>query len=109
MSCFHVNDNSTAVPRNQDGFDKLHKIRPILDFCREKFFTVYQPEREVAIDETMVPWTWRLSFKMYDPIKPEKYGVKLFQLCESSTGYNFAIFMYMPGKMINYNRIQDKP
>ena len=97
MSALHVNDNTTAVPRGRDGFDRLHKVRPLIDHCSDKFGSVYKPERCLAIDETMVPWTGRLSFKQYIPIKPEKYGIKLFQVCESTTGYS-CIFQVYAGK-----------
>ena len=34
LRCFHSNDNSTAVPRNQPGYDRLHKIRPLIERLR---------------------------------------------------------------------------
>ena len=46
------------------------------------------------IDEYLSLWKGRLSFRIYIPTKRERYGVKLFMLCESNTGYlsNFIIY-----------------
>ena len=35
----------------------------------------------------MVPWKGRLSFRQYLPNKPDKFGIKLYQLSESKSGY----------------------
>jgi len=33
----HFNDNSTAVPRGQPGYDRAHKVRPVIECFREMF------------------------------------------------------------------------
>ena len=33
----HFYDNSTAVPKGQPGYDRAHKVRPIIECCREMF------------------------------------------------------------------------
>lgn len=42
----------------------------------------------------MVPWKGRLAFKQYIPNKPDRFGMKLFVLSESESGYveNFAVY-----------------
>ena len=39
------------------------------------------------IGEGMVPWNGLLSFRQYLPNKPDKFGMKLYILCDSTTGY----------------------
>ncbi|XP_069182972.1 piggyBac transposable element-derived protein 4-like [Procambarus clarkii] len=39
-------------------------------------------------------WRGRLSFKVYNPIKPEKYGVKQYMLVESISGYIYDFEVY---------------
>jgi len=46
-----------------------------------------------VIDESMVPFRGRLSFRQYVPGKAHKYGVKLFKLCDPS-GYTYDIIIY---------------
>lgn len=47
----------------------------------------------VCIDETMVPFRGRLSFKQYIPGKRHKYSVKIFKLCLNK-GYTFNLKIY---------------
>jgi hypothetical protein len=44
-------------------------------------------EQHIAIDEGIVPWKGRLSFRQYLPNKPDRFGIKLYQLSESKSGY----------------------
>uniref|UniRef100_A0A1I8H3C2 DDE_Tnp_1_7 domain-containing protein n=1 Tax=Macrostomum lignano TaxID=282301 RepID=A0A1I8H3C2_9PLAT len=79
--------------REFDINDPLCKVRPFLDLisriCRE----TYRPEQDVAIDETLILYKGRLLLKQYIPSKKAKYGIKLYCLTESTTGYlwNFLL------------------
>ena len=35
----------------------------------------------------MVAWKGPLSFRVFNPDKPDKFGIKVFELCDSSTAY----------------------
>jgi hypothetical protein len=50
--------------------------------------------QETSLDETIIPWRGRLSFKTYNPAKIIKYGILVRMVCESKTGYicNFEIY-----------------
>jgi hypothetical protein len=102
LKFFHLNDNSTAIPRGQDGHDKLHKVRPLMEHLQRKFGDVYTPKQDVSIDETMVPWTGRLGWKQYIPMKPVKYGMKLYQLCEAGSGFvhSFKVYTGKEGNIV---------
>ena len=84
---FSNNDNKNS---NQD---RLFKLKPPLDLLRAKFSSVYIPGSVVTIDETMVPWQGRLSFKQYIPGKVHKYGVKIYKLA-AANGYNWNFMVY---------------
>lgn len=81
LRCLHLNDNTTAVPRNQPGYDRLHKIRPMIDCLRETWRTIYHPPKEQSIDEAMVGFKGRNSMKQYMPMKPTKRGYKVWCRC----------------------------
>ena len=87
MSFLHLNDNDNTVPRGQDGYDPIFKLRPMYEHFRTQFDELYYPGENIAIDEGMVAWRGHLSFRVYMPDKPDKFGVKLFMLCDSSNGY----------------------
>ncbi|GBP66764.1 PiggyBac transposable element-derived protein 4 [Eumeta japonica] len=73
---FSENDDSST--------SRLHKIQPILDRFNNIMADLYYPEADLSIDESMVLWRGRLVFRQYIKNKKHKYGVKLYELCESS-------------------------
>jgi len=69
--------------------DRLYKVRPLLDYLFEKFQSVYGIQQDVSVDESLLLWKGRLVFKQYLPLKRSRFSIKLFKLCESSTGYTY--------------------
>jgi hypothetical protein len=67
---FHMNDTSGNPRRGQQGHDKLCHIRPVLDAILKTCMDNYLPHKEQSIDEGMVAFKGRLSFKQYLPAKP---------------------------------------
>ncbi|XP_069185477.1 piggyBac transposable element-derived protein 4 isoform X1 [Procambarus clarkii] len=84
--------NTNAVPVNNR--DKLIKVRPVMDYLKERFAQVYIPNKELCLDEGTMAWRGRLLFKVYNPNKPNKYGVKLYMLAESVSGYIYDFDVY---------------
>ena len=79
----HLQDNESR-PQTPD---KLWKMRWFVEYLAERFRTIYTPKTAVSIDESMVKFKGRLSFRQYLPAKPIKWGIKIWALCEPSTGY----------------------
>ena len=88
----HFNNNETQVPADQPGFDKLHKIRPIINRLQEKFLLV-PIEESLSVDEQICATKLRHHLKQYMANKPHKWGFKLFFLCGVS-GYAYAFEVY---------------
>jgi len=55
----------------------------------------YSMEPDVSIDESLLLWKGRLLFKQYLPLKRSRFGIKLYKLCESSTGYVHRFYVYV--------------
>ena len=87
LRCLHLNDNTIAVPKGQPGFDKLHKLHPIIDIIRDNSLKLNKPGRQLSIDEAMVGFKGRSSLKQYMPNKPTKWGYKIWCICDAKTGY----------------------
>ncbi|XP_054747936.1 piggyBac transposable element-derived protein 4-like [Anastrepha obliqua] len=51
------------------------------------------PGENIVIDETLIPWRGRLSFRQYIPNKAHPYGKKLFKLC-ATEGFTWALKIY---------------
>ena len=94
QSCLHLNDNTAARKRGEPGYDKVHKIRPVMESIRENCQRCYSLHREVSVDEAMVGIKGRSSMKQYCPMKPTKRGYKVWALSDAHTGYmyNFAVY-----------------
>ena len=82
-------------PEAEEQNDTLRKLRFTINYLIERFKGNYIPEENIAIDEYLSLRKGRLSFCIYIPTKRERYGVKLFMLCESNAGYlsNFIIYI----------------
>jgi uncharacterized protein YxeA len=94
LKFFHLNDNDTAAPRDHPDYDRLHKLRPLIDHMYEKFQTVYAPGQHMSLDEAMVLWKGQLSFKQFIHTKRTRFGIKVFQLCEDN-GYTYRFRIYI--------------
>ncbi|XP_065891659.1 piggyBac transposable element-derived protein 4-like [Dysidea avara] len=67
----HLADNQL-----DDKTDKLFKVRPFLDLVTAQFSAQYTLHQPVTIDEVMIPYKGRLTFKQYMKNKPAKWGIK---------------------------------
>eukprot|EP00117_Sycon_ciliatum_P013188 scpid78025/ scgid4574/ PiggyBac transposable element-derived protein 4 len=78
----------------EDRSDKLHKVRYLCDHICTTSCQLFQPSRNIAIDERMVKTKARFSYKQCIRNKPVKFGVKVFALCDSDSSYlcNFKIY-----------------
>ena len=88
---FHCNNND-ARPNPCD--DRIYKVRPVYDLLVQKFREVYTPGEHLALDEGMLKWRGRLVFRVYNPPKPDKYGMKAYIVCESNSGYVYGYSLY---------------
>jgi hypothetical protein len=58
------------------------------------FSDVYSPDKDLSFDEATCAWKGWLRFRVYDPIKPNKFGIKLYQVCEAKSGYCLGFDLY---------------
>jgi len=93
LSHLHFNDNSLQPKRGAKDYDKLYKIRPLLNCLSETFKKAYRPHQNLAVDESMVKFKGRSSMKQYMQNKPIKHGFKIWMLCDQS-GYNLKFEIY---------------
>ena len=74
--------------------DPLKKIKPLHNYIKRKCFKLYQPLREVSIDERMVKNKGRHRFGQYMKSKPIKWGFKYWVLADP-TGYSVDFDLYL--------------
>lgn len=90
----HLNDNSKMPSSGQPNYDRLYKVRPLLESVRKNNQKAYTPTREVSVDEAMVLFKGRSSIKQYMPMKPTKRGYKVWCLCDSANRYLYDFDVY---------------
>lgn len=102
----HVSDRENEIEdKNDPNYDKLQKVRPLMDILDAKFWNSYDPQQHLAVDEAMIPYKGRIGLKQYMKAKPHKWGIKVFVLANSTNGY-ISRYQIYTGK--NYENLQDK-
>ena len=91
---FHFCNNSTLERRGQQGYDRLGKVRPVLNAIKASIMDNYQPSRDIVVDEAMIPFQGQSFHKQYLPNKPVKRGIKVWCLADSTNGYvqNYDVY-----------------
>lgn len=85
----HVVDNDQI-----DKSDRLAKIRPLLDKLND-LFMIYAPiEKDLSIDESMIPYFGRHGCKQFIRNKPVRFGYKAWVLA-TKLGYCIHTDIYM--------------
>nr|XP_022911139.1 piggyBac transposable element-derived protein 4-like [Onthophagus taurus] len=86
-------DINTRHARRQE--DKLAPIREIFERFNHNCKQVYTVSEYCTLDEQLVPFRGRCSFRMYIPSKPAKYGLKIFTLVDARTWYILKSEVYV--------------
>lgn len=89
LRVLHFVPNTTA-----HIMDPLYKIRPVLTSLTKAFGRVFTPHKDLCVDESLMLWKGRLSFKQYIPSKRNRFGVKFFILCDVATGFVQDLIVY---------------
>ena len=64
------------MPRGEAGYDRLHKLQPVIDALNSRLKEVYNPSSVMAVDECMIPFKDRSSMTPHMPMKPVRRGYK---------------------------------
>lgn len=92
MKFLHFENSDDFDPQNHPN-PKLRKIYSIYAMLMQKFKAVYIPNQEISIDESLIAHKGLLGFKQYT-IPKKRFGIKLFNLCESESGYIWNSLIY---------------
>lgn len=84
----HFTDNNVTSDH------PLKKLKSVIDHLKAKFATIIDPAEKLCIDESLLLWKGRLSFKQYLPLKRHRFGIKLFELVDCETGIILDFIIY---------------
>ncbi|XP_071056453.1 piggyBac transposable element-derived protein 4-like [Onthophagus taurus] len=92
LACLRFDDSNTRQQRRKDN-----AAAPI-SWCFEKLVSNFQDNyilgEYVCVDEMLVGFRGRCSFKMYIPNKPNKYGIKVMILTDARNNYCYNAYIY---------------
>ena len=86
----HISDDTA----NQQGHDPLAKLRDFVDMIDQNFLFAHRPSQSLSFDEACCPLKGQLCLWVYNPMKPNRFHVKLFQISESQSGYILGYDVY---------------
>ena len=110
LSYFHLANNDNYIPRGQEGHDPLYKLGTAFKDITTSFQTLWNPGQEIAIDEGLVPFKGKVKFKVYNPAKPSKYGIKSYELCDGINAFclQYAIYSGASGEAVSkFGKVYD--
>ena len=90
LSMLHIVDPTAEI----DKTDKLRKVRPLINKFKSRCRELYQPDQNVAVDERLVKSKHRSGIRQYIKNKPVKFGIKLWVVAESKSGYTWDFNVY---------------
>nr|CAI5841656.1 unnamed protein product [Callosobruchus analis] len=88
LRMWHFSNNEECPPA-----ERLHRIQPVIDIINENIKVCMVPGENICIDESMVPFRRRISFRQYVKEKRHKLGFKVFKLCLKG-GYTYHMKVY---------------
>lgn len=75
--------------------NKMFKLGPVLQLICNRLSSVFHPGKFLSLDESLVKWKGRLSFRQYIPSKRSRFGIKLYVLCDAVSGYIHKFSVYI--------------
>ena len=75
--------------------DKLAPIRELFNEINTLLLRYYTPSEYLTVDEQLVPFKGRCPFRQYIPSKPDKYGMKIFWICDAKSFYPLKAKPYL--------------
>ncbi|XP_035739245.1 piggyBac transposable element-derived protein 4-like [Vespa mandarinia] len=82
------------VENNLKSSDRLQKISSVSSRLKKSFKNSFHPFQNLCIDESLLLYKGRLSFKQYIPAKRSRFDIKTYVLCNCKTGYVLDTIVY---------------
>ena len=80
--------SKSAFFSSKDKKDGKIVVNPKIFVALEKMFNkAFMPGENLSLDESICAFKGRILNRVYEPMKPDKFGIKLYTICDSSTSY----------------------
>ena len=95
MSFLHCCDSSDYLERGQPGYNPWKKIGKVFAILQERFRAIWTPWHQISIDKGTIPFKGNIHFKVFNPTKLDKYGIKTYKVCDSTNSYCLVFDLYV--------------
>jgi len=68
-SALHFNNNDSMLSSNDPNYDRLHKLRPLIDYLNNRFSSIHC-KQDLSLDEQLCATKAQSYMKQYLPDKP---------------------------------------
>ncbi|XP_061190027.1 piggyBac transposable element-derived protein 4-like [Saccostrea echinata] len=86
-------------PADINKAEKLTRVQSLVDHVKEKSKELYQPHREIAVDERMDSSKHKFSgSRQFINDKPIRFGIKLWVVACNMSVYTYDFFVYLGKK-----------
>ncbi|KAJ8319584.1 hypothetical protein KUTeg_002867 [Tegillarca granosa] len=91
-----------------DKDEKLTRIQPLIDHIQTTSQLYFHPFETISVDERMVASKHKFSgIRQFVKEKPIRFGIKLWVLVDTVTGYTYSFFVYLGKKRLSYNVVME--
>ena len=84
----------TPDPAKNDIRTRIQRASNFLEYINSRFSDYFIPGENICVDESVVKFKGKISFITYNPNKPTKWGIRIYVLADSETGYVYSILPY---------------
>lgn len=94
--CFHIKNKKNVVTDcTSVGYNKVGKLRWLIDEIREKCKALWKLENFITIDEMMVGYSGKhCVIRQYLHAKSTKWGIKVWCLTDATSKYVWIFYVY---------------
>ena len=93
---FCVSDKANEPPRDSENYDKLYKIRPVVELLNKLFPRYYQHGKRQTIDESSIKMKSKDAVRIFSPMKPAKFSWKVWSRCDSESPSKPYLLQFIP-------------
>ena len=86
-------DKDTRTARRANN--KLAPIKDLLNKINALLLRYYTPSGYLTVGEQLLPFGSRCPFRQYIPSKPDKFGMKVFWICDAISFYPLKAKPYL--------------
>ena len=83
----HLTNNDDALLKDNPQYDRLYKLRNFINHLVPLWQSAFYPNRDVAVDKSIIALKGKTGMEVCKPNKPHKWGLNAWTLADSKTGY----------------------